>query len=51
MDPERGGPDLYFRIDTVDGRILLHEDRACGTLPERKNVQSCFSTEFLTSAA
>ncbi|MBW4520767.1 MAG: hypothetical protein KME16_13825 [Scytolyngbya sp. HA4215-MV1] len=40
------GPDLYFRIETPSGTILLDEPRLRGRQPDRGNVSNCFCVEL-----
>lgn len=36
------GPDVYFKVETVDGDVLLEEGRAEGKSDGRKDVSNCF---------
>ena len=36
------GPDLYFRIETPGGTVLLNEPRSRGRDPDRSNAGNCF---------
>src|SRR5262245_2057046 len=40
------GPDLYFRIETSTGAVLLNEPRTRGRAPDRQNVGNCFCVEL-----
>ncbi|HEY9834045.1 MAG TPA: hypothetical protein V6D26_26065 [Stenomitos sp.] len=40
------GPDLYFRIETLGGALLLAEDRLRGRQPDRGNVGNCFCVDL-----
>jgi len=37
-----GGPDLYFRVETLSGTVLLNEPSSRGRKPDRENVGNCF---------
>lgn len=37
-----GGPDLYFRVETASGTVILAEDPERGRQPDRENVGPCF---------
>jgi hypothetical protein len=41
-----GGPDLYFRVETIAGMILLDEPRSKGRTPGRENAGPCFCVEL-----
>lgn len=41
-----GGPDLYFRIETPGGAVLLAESQSRGRAPDRENVGNCFCVEL-----
>ena len=41
-----GGPDLYFRVETIAGTILLDEPRSKGRAPGRENAGPCFCVEL-----
>jgi hypothetical protein len=43
---EVGGPDLYFRIETEDGRLLIDETKAAGSQSGRHNVEAVYFTEI-----
>lgn len=36
------GPDLYFRIESASGQVLLQEPRSMGRSSGRENVGNCF---------
>ncbi|AEV98091.1 hypothetical protein A4D02_14355 [Niastella koreensis] len=40
------GPDLYFRIESASGLVLLQEDRQTGHRQDRTNVHNCFCVDF-----
>ena len=40
------GPDLYFRIETGGGQVLLQEPRSKGHEPGRENAPNCFCIDF-----
>jgi len=41
-----GGPDLYFRVETLAGSPLLVEPPSRGRAPDRENVGPCFCVEL-----
>jgi hypothetical protein len=41
-----GGPDLYFRVETPGGAVLLGETQARGRAPDRENAGNCFCVEL-----
>ena len=41
-----GGPDLYFKIETAGGGVLLEEPQSRGRAPDRENVGHCFCVEL-----
>lgn len=41
-----GGPDLYFRIETPGGVVLLAESQSRGRASDRENVGNCFCVEL-----
>jgi hypothetical protein len=45
-DFERGGPELYFRVESADGTVLLKEEKSRGNKPDRADASNCFSTEL-----
>lgn len=46
INREEGGPDLYFKLATADGSVLLDEPKTQGQMAERKNAGHCFFIEF-----
>ena len=36
-----GGPDIYFRVETLIGSVLLDEPRSAGRTPQRENRGPC----------
>ncbi len=44
-----GGPDLYFRVETLGGTPLLVEPRTRGRQPDRENAGPCFCVELCLS--
>lgn len=40
------GPDLYFKIETATGTVLLQEDRTRGRQSDRNNRGHCFCVKF-----
>jgi hypothetical protein len=47
LELEGAGPDLYFRVEADDGRLLIAEPRRRGNDPDRRNAPNLFSTEIL----
>jgi hypothetical protein len=43
---ERGGPEVYFRIEAADGTVLYKEEKSRGNKPDRADVPNCFSVEL-----
>ena len=41
-----GGPDLYFRVETLSSTPLLVEPPSRGRQPDRENVGHCFCVEL-----
>ncbi|TDM09662.1 MAG: carboxypeptidase regulatory-like domain-containing protein [Ideonella sp. MAG2] len=41
-----GGPDLYFRVETALGTVLLSEPAARGRAPDRENAGPCFCIDL-----
>jgi len=41
-----GGPDLYFRVETGSGVVLLNEPSSRGRNSDRENVGNCFCVEL-----
>lgn len=41
-----GGPDLYFRVETLAGVVLLAEPRSRGRQSDRENVGPCFCVDL-----
>jgi len=41
-----GGPDLYFKIETLSGTALLTEPGSRGRAPDRENAGNCFCVEL-----
>lgn len=48
---ERGGPEIYFRVETADGKVVYTEPRSRGNDPDRANSPNWFSTELRVNAA
>lgn len=46
-----GGPDLYFRVETLSGTALLTEPSSRGRAPDRENVGNCFCVELCVQEA
>jgi hypothetical protein len=41
-----GGPDLFFKVETSGGVLLLDEPRSRGRDPDRENAGPCFCVEL-----
>jgi hypothetical protein len=41
-----GGPDLYFKVESLSGTALLTEPSSRGRAPDRENVGNCFCVEL-----
>jgi hypothetical protein len=41
-----GGPDLYFKVETLSGTVLLAEPPSRGRAPDRENVGPCFCVDL-----
>lgn len=46
-----GGPDLYFRVETPGGAVLLAEPQSRGRASDRENVGNCFCVELCLEKA
>jgi hypothetical protein len=46
-----GGPDLYFRVETLGGDILIDEPSTRGRAPDRENVGPCFCVDLCVKEA
>jgi hypothetical protein len=46
LSAEISGPDVYFRIEALDGTVLLAERPRRGRDPDRENVGHCFCAEL-----
>jgi hypothetical protein len=46
-----GGPDLYFKVETLSGTVLLAEPSSRGRAPDRDNVGNCFCVELCVQEA
>jgi hypothetical protein len=46
-----GGPDLYFKIETGGGTVLLSEPRSRGRASDRENAGPCFCVELCVDVA
>jgi len=40
------GPDIYFRVETPSGLVLLKEDRQTGHRADRTNAHNCFCVKL-----
>jgi hypothetical protein len=43
---EQKGPDVYFRIEGPDGRILIAENRTRARRPDRRNIENLYEAEL-----
>jgi hypothetical protein len=43
---ERGGPEIYFRVETAGGQVVLKEEKARGNKPDRADASNCFQVEL-----
>lgn len=46
-----GGPDLYFKVETPSGTVLLAEPPSRGRDPGRENVGNCFCVDLCVQQA
>ncbi len=46
-----GGPDLYFKVETLAGSALLVEPGSRGRAPDRENAGPCFCVELCIDKA
>ena len=46
-----GGPDLYFKVETSAGDVLLAEPSSRGRNPDRENVGPCFCVKLCVKTA
>jgi hypothetical protein len=46
LSAEISGPDVYFRVEALDGTVLLAERPRRGRDPDRENVGHCFCAEL-----
>lgn len=46
-----GGPDLYFKVETLGGAPLLAEPPSRGRAPDRENVGHCFCVKLCVDKA
>ena len=40
--PYNSGPDVYFKVESSGGTLLINETREDGRKPERSNIGNCF---------
>ncbi len=40
------GPDLYFRVESASGQVLLNENRSTGHRHDRTNAHNCFCVKL-----
>jgi hypothetical protein len=48
---ERGGPELYFHVESPDGGMALKEDKSRGNKPDRADATNCFTVELVVSGS
>jgi hypothetical protein len=46
-----GGPDLYFKVETLSGSALLTEPPSRGRAPDRENAGNCFCVKLCVKEA
>jgi hypothetical protein len=46
-----GGPDLYFKVETTGGLVVLNEPSSRGRLADRENVGACFCVQLCVDLA
>lgn len=46
-----GGPDVYFRIETLSGTVLLDEPSSAGRGPGREDIGPCFCVSLCVKEA
>ncbi|HEY2711832.1 MAG TPA: hypothetical protein VGI60_04895 [Chthoniobacterales bacterium] len=46
-----GGPDVYFRIESASGDVLLNEPPSQGRTPGRENIGTCFCVDLCVKEA
>jgi hypothetical protein len=46
IDPERGGPDLYFQVQAPDGTVASEEPSSRGMQRDRANAATWFSVDL-----
>jgi len=51
INQEDGSPDLYFKVSTTSGALLLEEPKSQGTRPDRKDAAYCTFVELTVAAA
>ena len=51
VNREDGGPDLYFKVSTADGALLLDEPKIQGNIATRKDAACCTFVELTVAAA
>jgi len=44
---ERGGPELYFHVESPDGGMALKEEKSRGNKPDRADASNCFTVELV----
>jgi hypothetical protein len=43
---ERGGPEIYFRVEAPNGAVVYQEPKSRGSRPDRANSPNCMSVEL-----
>jgi 5-hydroxyisourate hydrolase-like protein (transthyretin family) len=51
IDFERGGPELYFRVESADGTVLYREPKSRGSEPDREDASNCFEADLTVEVA
>ena len=46
-----GGPDVYFRVESASGEVLLDEPSSRGRAPDRENIGPCFCADLCVDEA
>lgn len=46
VDVERGGPELYFRVEAPDGSVAYEEASSRGSEPDRANASNWFTVDI-----
>lgn len=46
-----GGPDLFFKIESLSGSVMLQEPGSRGRAPDRENAGNCFCVQLCVKEA